>query len=108
MPGSFEIDARDGSARAGVLRLPHGDVHTPAFVPLASTGTVKTLHASEVAALGYEIVLGNTFHLFIQPGQVRAEDEVVVLLEQIGGRDPAPVSAVADIEEGVEDAVDLV
>jgi queuine tRNA-ribosyltransferase len=43
-------------------------VRTPAFVPLASTGTVKTLHASEVAALGFEMVLGNTFHLFIQPG----------------------------------------
>jgi queuine tRNA-ribosyltransferase len=65
---SFRIDARDGSARAGVLRLAHGEVHTPAFVPLASTGTVKTLHAAEVAELGYEMVLGNTFHLFIQPG----------------------------------------
>jgi queuine tRNA-ribosyltransferase len=66
--GSFQIDARDGSARAGVLRTAHGEVHTPAFVPLASTATVKTLHASEVSALGYEMVLGNTFHLFIQPG----------------------------------------
>jgi queuine tRNA-ribosyltransferase len=43
-------------------------VRTPAFVPLASTATVKSLHASEVATLGYEMVLGNTFHLFIQPG----------------------------------------
>jgi queuine tRNA-ribosyltransferase len=51
-----------------MLATAHGDVHTPAFVPLASTATVKTLHASEVAALGYEMVLGNTFHLFIQPG----------------------------------------
>jgi queuine tRNA-ribosyltransferase len=64
----FEITARDGAARAGVLETPHGPVHTPAFVPLASTATVKSLHASEVAALGYEMVLGNTFHLFIQPG----------------------------------------
>jgi queuine tRNA-ribosyltransferase len=68
MSGSFEIDAREGSARAGVLHCGHGEVHTPAFVPLASTATVKTLHASEVADLGYEIVLGNTFHLFLQPG----------------------------------------
>ena len=66
--GIFQIDARDGSARAGVLRLAHGEVGTPAFVPLASTATVKTLHASEVEQLGYEMVLGNTFHLFIQPG----------------------------------------
>ena len=64
----FQIDARDGSARAGVLRLAHGEVRTPAFVPLASTATVKTLHSAEVEALGYEMVLGNTFHLFIQPG----------------------------------------
>jgi queuine tRNA-ribosyltransferase len=64
----FEITARDGSARAGLIHTPHGDVRTPAFVPLASTATVKTLHAAEVAELGYDMVLGNTFHLFIQPG----------------------------------------
>jgi queuine tRNA-ribosyltransferase len=67
-PPAFEIDARDGAARAGVLHCAHGDVRTPAFVPLASTATVKTLHSSEVAELGFEMVLGNTFHLFIQPG----------------------------------------
>jgi queuine tRNA-ribosyltransferase len=66
--GPLEIGVRAGSARAGVLRLPHGEVRTPAFIPLASTATVKTLDASEVEALGYDIVLGNTFHLFIQPG----------------------------------------
>jgi queuine tRNA-ribosyltransferase len=71
------IEARDGRARAGVLMTPHGPVHTPAFVPLASTATVKTLHAAEVAELGYEMVLGNTFHLFIQPG---AE-----LIRELGG-----------------------
>jgi len=64
----FDITARDGAARAGVIHTPHGDVRTPAFVPLASTATVKSLHASEVAELGYDMVLGNTFHLFIQPG----------------------------------------
>ena len=77
MPRAFTIDARDGSARAGVLRCTHGEVRTPAFVPLASTGTVKTLHAAEVAELGYEMVLGNTFHLFIQPGHE--------LVEELGG-----------------------
>jgi queuine tRNA-ribosyltransferase len=68
MPPVFQIDAREGAARTGTLATAHGHVHTPAFVPLASTGTVKTLHASEVAVLGYDMVLGNTFHLFIQPG----------------------------------------
>ena len=64
----FTITARDGDARAGLIHTPHGAVRTPAFVPLASTGTVKSLHAAEVAELGYGMVLGNTFHLFIQPG----------------------------------------
>jgi queuine tRNA-ribosyltransferase len=64
----FEITARDGSARAGLLHTPHGDVRTPAFVPLASSATVKSLHAAEVGELGFDMVLGNTFHLFIQPG----------------------------------------
>jgi queuine tRNA-ribosyltransferase len=64
----FTITARDGGARAGVIHTAHGDVPTPAFVPLASTATVKSLHAAEVAQLGCAMVLGNTFHLFIRPG----------------------------------------
>jgi queuine tRNA-ribosyltransferase len=64
----FTITARDGAARAGVIHTAHGQVRTPAFVPLASTATVKSLHAAEVAELGYDMVLGNTFHLDIQPG----------------------------------------
>ena len=65
---AFRVEHRDGPARAGVLRTSHGEVRTPAFVPLASHATVRSLHAREVAELGYDIVLGNTFHLFIQPG----------------------------------------
>jgi len=68
VPPVFEITSGDGAARAGLIHTPHGDVRTPAFVPLASTATVKSLHAAEVAELGYDMVLGNTFHLFIQPG----------------------------------------
>jgi queuine tRNA-ribosyltransferase len=71
VPPPFEIDARDGSARAGVLSLPHGSVATPAFVPLASNASVRGLGAEEVAALGFDMVLGNTFHLFINPGHER-------------------------------------
>src|SRR3954452_24988139 len=55
-------------ARAGILRTAHGEVRTPAFVPLATKGTVKGLEAREVMALGYDMVLGNTFHLFLDPG----------------------------------------
>jgi queuine tRNA-ribosyltransferase len=68
--GAFQITAHDpGSlARAGVLRTAHGDVRTPAFVPLATKATVKGLEPREVAALGYDMVLGNTYHLFLEPG----------------------------------------
>jgi len=64
----FRIDARDGSARAGVVSCAHGKVATPAFVPLASNASVRGLAAAEVAELGFQMVLGNTFHLFIDPG----------------------------------------
>src|SRR5205085_8253441 len=67
----FEIRARAGTARAGVLHLAHGVVQTPAFVPLASHATVRSLQANEVQDLGYEMVLGNTFHLFLNPGHER-------------------------------------
>jgi queuine tRNA-ribosyltransferase len=66
----FTIRTRSSASRArtGTLRLAHGDVQTPAFVPLATRGTVKTLEPRDVEALGYEMVLGNTFHLFLSPG----------------------------------------
>jgi queuine tRNA-ribosyltransferase len=67
----FEIGARDGMARAGVLHTGHGPVATPAFIPLATKGTVRGLEAREVAELGYELVLGNTYHLFVSPGPER-------------------------------------
>jgi queuine tRNA-ribosyltransferase len=67
----FEIEARDGGARAGTLRTAHGRVATPAFIPLATRGSVKSLTAAEVSALGYELVLGNTFHLMLSPGAER-------------------------------------
>ncbi len=66
----FTIGSRctDTRARRGTLHLAHGDVSTPAFVPLATRGAVKTLEPRDVEALGYEMVLGNTFHLFLAPG----------------------------------------
>jgi queuine tRNA-ribosyltransferase len=60
--------ARDSRARTGALTLAHGGVQTPAFVPLATRGAVKALEPRDVEALGYEMVLGNTFHLFLAPG----------------------------------------
>jgi queuine tRNA-ribosyltransferase len=64
-------------ARTGTLNLAHGTVRTPAFVPLATKGSVKTLEPRDVAELGYEMVLGNTYHLFLSPGPE--------LVAQLGG-----------------------
>ncbi|HVJ18328.1 MAG TPA: tRNA guanosine(34) transglycosylase Tgt, partial [Polyangiaceae bacterium] len=66
----LRIDARDAKtlARAGVLTTAHGEVRTPAFVPLATKATVRGLIPGEVEDLGYDMVLGNTFHLFLEPG----------------------------------------
>jgi queuine tRNA-ribosyltransferase len=64
----FEVVARDGAARAGVLHTPNGAIETPCFVPLATRGSVKGLLADEVAGLGYDLVFGNTYHLMLAPG----------------------------------------
>jgi queuine tRNA-ribosyltransferase len=68
---SFEIEARDGNARAAVIRTAHGPIETPAFIPLATKGSVRGLESSEVAELGYQLILGNTYHLFVTPGPER-------------------------------------
>jgi queuine tRNA-ribosyltransferase len=68
---SFEITARDGAARTGRLLTVHGPITTPAFIPLATRGSVRSLTAAEVGELGFELVLGNTFHLFLTPGPER-------------------------------------
>ncbi|HZO07135.1 MAG TPA: tRNA guanosine(34) transglycosylase Tgt [Solirubrobacterales bacterium] len=69
----FEISARDGTARAGTIQTAHGPIETPAFIPLATKGTVRGLESAEVAGLGYELILGNTYHLFVSPGSERIE-----------------------------------
>jgi queuine tRNA-ribosyltransferase len=64
----------DSLARRGTLHLAHGDVATPAFVPLATRGAVKALEPRDVATLGYELILANTFHLFLAPGPELVSD----------------------------------
>lgn len=56
------------SARLGVFKTPHGDVNTPAFIPVGTAGMVKTLTPEELIDLGAEIILGNTYHLYLRPG----------------------------------------
>ena len=67
-PLSFKIEARAGEARAGRLVTPHGTVHTPAFMPVATYGTVRGVSGADLRALGAEIVLANTYHLDERPG----------------------------------------
>jgi queuine tRNA-ribosyltransferase len=66
---SFRIDTVDGEARAGVLATAHGEIRTPAFMPVGTKGTVKSLHPDEVRALGAQVVLGNAYHLHFRPGE---------------------------------------
>ena len=68
---SFELLESDGAARRGRLATAHGTVATPAFMPLATGGTVKAMLPQSVAETGAEIVLGNTFHLMLRPGAER-------------------------------------
>ena len=64
----FSVTHRDGEARRGTLELAHGSVQTPAFMPVGTYGSVKAMSPEELAALGAQIVLGNTFHLWLRPG----------------------------------------
>ena len=64
----FRITHRDGAARRGELELAHGRVATPAFMPVGTYGSVKAMSPDELGAVGAQIVLGNTFHLWLRPG----------------------------------------
>src|SRR6184192_3010292 len=69
MSETYTVTATDGAARAGVVRTAHGDVPTPAFMPVGTKGTVKTVDPDELRALGTTILLGNTYHLHFRPGE---------------------------------------
>jgi queuine tRNA-ribosyltransferase len=77
MSETFSVTATDGAARAGLLRTAHGDVPTPAFMPVGTKATVKTVDPDELRALGTRILLGNTYHLHFRP----TED----LIAELGG-----------------------
>jgi len=76
-PFSFELEARCGAARAGAFATPHGSFYTPAFMPVGTHGAVKALTADQVRATGAEIVLSNTYHLALRPGEK--------IVEKLGG-----------------------
>lgn len=60
--------SKSGRARAGILRTPHGDVETPIFMPVGTLGSVKSLSPEDLIDLGVQIILGNTYHLYLRPG----------------------------------------
>jgi len=64
----FQVSHRDGHARRGQLDFPRGSVQTPAFMPVGTYGTVKGMLPRDITAIGAEIILGNTFHLWLRPG----------------------------------------
>jgi len=73
----FRLDATCGRARASTVRLPHGEVYTPVFMPVGTQGTIKGMSSEDMKALGCKILLGNTFHLANRP--------TTDLLERFGG-----------------------
>ena len=73
----FTLQATDGQARAGTLSTPHGDLPTPAFMPVATLGSVRSLDPSDLLSLGTRIVLANAYHLYLRPG--------VDVIERMGG-----------------------
>ena len=73
-PVRFELLKQDGAARAGRLATPHGAVETPAFMPVATQGTVKGLSPDDLRAAGAQIVLANAYHLFLRPGHELVRD----------------------------------
>jgi queuine tRNA-ribosyltransferase len=64
----FEISARSGAARRGTLATSHSSIATPVFMPVGTRGTVKTVSRDELEALGAQLILGNTYHLYLRPG----------------------------------------
>ena len=74
MSFSFRVEARDARARAGRFSTPHGEVATPAFMPVGTRGSVKGVRPDELRALGTQMVLANTYHLSLRPGAERVRE----------------------------------
>jgi queuine tRNA-ribosyltransferase len=69
MSSPFNVSSKKGLARAGELTTAHGVIKTPVFMPIATSGAIKTMTAEETKALGAQIILGNTYHLLLRPGE---------------------------------------
>src|SRR5207249_4167568 len=80
----FTIHASCGAARTGTLRLPHGAVETPVFMPVGTQGTVRALSPGDLKAVGSQLVLANTYHLHVRPGE-RVDDDGVEFQSHVDG-----------------------
>ncbi|MGX6590661.1 tRNA guanosine(34) transglycosylase Tgt [Cetobacterium ceti] len=67
LPVEYELLKKDGKARAGVITTPHGKIETPVFMPVGTQATVKSMTPEELEEMGAEIILGNTYHLYLRP-----------------------------------------
>ena len=68
MAKTYTLQHQDGAARAGLLHTAHGDIQTPIFMPVGTVGSVKAVAPDDLAAIGAPIILGNTYHLYLRPG----------------------------------------
>lgn len=73
----YTLEATSGNARAGTIQTAHGDIKTPIFMPVGTRGAIKTLETSHIESMGAQIILGNTYHLYLRPGHE--------LIEKVGG-----------------------
>ncbi|MCI7501260.1 MAG: tRNA guanosine(34) transglycosylase Tgt [Campylobacter sp.] len=64
----FQINAKDGAARAGVIKTAHSEILTPVFMPVGTCGVVKSLDTDDINTLGAKIILANTYHMYLRPG----------------------------------------
>ena len=79
-PLQFKLESTSGRARAGRMTTPHGTVSTPTFMPVGTHGALKAMTTDHARATGSQILLGNTYHLALRPGEE--------LVEKLGGPDP--------------------
>lgn len=111
-PISFEIQARasssslkkTGAGRAGVIRTKHGVIHTPAFTPVGTKANVKGILPDQLAALGAEVVLANTYHLYLQPGEDVVQKagglaQFMNWIEEVPHSAPTPPQATKGLDE---------
>jgi len=100
----FEISARQGAARTGVLKTSRGNIRTPAFMPVGTAGTVKGLYMDQVRDAGSDIILGNTYHLMLRPGAERVKR--LGGLHKFGGWDGPILTDSGDISMQLDECTD--